>query len=71
MKTSTKASKIISLLRRNNGATVMEMPKTAGWREHGVRGFISGTLKKKLGLKIESSRGDGKLRRYVILGDAR
>ena len=40
--------------------------KATGWQAHSVRGFLSGTLTKKLGLKIESNPpGDG-ARRYSI-----
>ena len=39
-----------------------------GWQAHTVRGFVSGTLTKKLGLKIESFRSEGKERTYRIKG---
>ena len=43
------------LLRRPGGATVPEMMESSSWQAHSVRGFISGTLKAKLGLTIESA----------------
>jgi Protein of unknown function (DUF3489) len=39
-----------------------------GWQAHTVRGFVSGTLIKKLGLKIESFRNEAKERCYRING---
>lgn len=33
-----------------------------GWHAHTVRGFISGTLTKNLGLKVESFRSEDNLR---------
>lgn len=63
---STKAAKITSLLMRHNGATLAEMSRSVDWQPHSVRGFISGTLKRKLGLKIVSRRDDRKPRKYSI-----
>lgn len=37
-----------------------------GWQAHTCRGVISGVLKKKLGLGIESKR-DGDVTRYQIV----
>ena len=69
--TTTKAAKIIGLLRRNNGATISELTKATSWQAHSVRGFMSGTLKKKQGILINSNQEDGKPRRYFIDGGDR
>lgn len=69
--TTTKAAKILSLLRRNNGATIAELAKVTSWQAHSVRGFMSGTLKKKQGIQINSGQEDGKPRRYFIDGGDR
>jgi hypothetical protein len=37
----------------------------SGWQAHSVRGFLSGTLKKKHGLTVASEKADG-IRRYRI-----
>lgn len=68
---STKAAKIKSLLMRNNGATLVEMSSATEWHPPSVRGFMSGTLKKKLGLEIVSKREDGKPLRYFIARGAK
>ena len=69
--TTTKAAKIIGLLRRNNGSTIAELTKATSWQAHSIRGFMSGTLKKKQGIQISSSQEDGKPRRYFIDGGDR
>lgn len=48
------------------GATVTEMMEASGWQQHSVRGFLAGTIKKKLGFILTSSKTAGELRRYRI-----
>lgn len=62
----TKQSVLIGLLKRKAGATIDDVKKITGWQAHSVRGAISGTLKKKLGLKVESEAVDGRGRVYRI-----
>jgi hypothetical protein len=40
--------------------------KATGWQSHSVRGFLSGTLGKKMGLKIESSKTNDGERVYCL-----
>jgi len=40
--------------------------KATGWRGPTVRGFVSGTLIKKQGLKVESFRSKAKERTYRV-----
>ena len=61
----TKSSVILHLLSRDNGATLKELAAAADWQEHSVRGFMSGTLKKKHGLELTNQIVDGK-RRYSV-----
>ena len=60
----TKQSVLIELLSRRNGATIAEAVKATGWQPHSVRGAISGTLKKKLGLAVTSDKIEGRGRVY-------
>ena len=53
------------LLSRENGATVKELAAAADWQEHSIRGFMSGTLKKKHGLEVTTQIVDGKRRHRV------
>jgi hypothetical protein len=58
---------VIDLARRSQGATLAEIMELTGWQAHTVRGFISGTLMKKLGLKVESFRSKEKERTAHII----
>ncbi len=62
----TKSQILIALLRRAKGASIAELAKASNWQAHSVRGFLSGTLKKKQGLAIASTREEGKDRRYHV-----
>ncbi len=64
----TKQALLIDLLRRKDGATIGEIVDAIGWQPHSVRGAISGTLKKKLGLTVESTVVDDRGRVYRIVG---
>jgi hypothetical protein len=56
----SKTPKILELLKRPGGVTLKELMKATGWQAHSVRGFLSGTVGKKLGTPVESSkRADG------------
>ena len=61
-----KGETITALLKQVTGATLAELTAATGWQAHSVRGFLSGTLKKKLGYTVESERGDDGVRRYRI-----
>jgi outer membrane biosynthesis protein TonB len=50
----SKTAEIIALLKRKGGATTRELMKATGWQPHSVRGFLSGTLRKKMGLDVKS-----------------
>jgi hypothetical protein len=52
-----KICRAIELLKRQGGVTLQELMTATGWQPHSVRGFISGTVGKKKGLIIESTKG--------------
>jgi hypothetical protein len=62
----TKKAEVIDLMRRSQGATLAEIMELTGWQSHTVRGFVSGTLIKKLGLEVESFRSNEKERTYRV-----
>ena len=62
----TKTTKVIALLQRSSGATLAQLMRATGWQAHSVRGFLAGTLIKKLGLKAESNKPENGDRVYSI-----
>ncbi len=62
----SKTEKILALLKRSGGATLKEIMKATDWQAHSVRGFISGTLGKKMGLTVASAKGEDGERGYSI-----
>jgi hypothetical protein len=61
-----KTELVISLLSTQIGATVEDIMNATNWQKHSVRGFLSGTVRKKFGLNLISEvAGDG-ARRYRI-----
>ncbi len=42
----TKIEAVIRLLRRPNGATIVQIQKTTGWQPHSVRAALTGLRKK-------------------------
>lgn len=66
-KSKSKQQQMIALLSRPEGASIAELMEATGWQQHTVRGAMSGTLKKRLGLQIESVKTEGADRTYRIL----
>jgi hypothetical protein len=64
----SKTERILDLLKRKDGATLAEIMKATDWQPHSVRGFISRTLGKKMGLTVASVKGEDGERRYSIKG---
>ena len=62
----SKAAKILDLLKRADGAFLKDLMKATGWQAHSVRGFLSGTVGKKLGLKVASTKSEDGERTYSI-----
>jgi DNA-binding IclR family transcriptional regulator len=63
---AARAAKVLDLLRRPDGATLAELMKATGWQAHSVRGFLSGTVNKKLGLAVTSAKAEDGARTYSI-----
>lgn len=57
--TTTKQSQLVTLLRSAAGASMEQMMALTGWQSHTVRGMLSGSLRKRLGLDVQCQRVDG------------
>jgi len=65
-RTGSKTAKVLDLLKRPGGITAKELMKATGWQPHSVRGFLSGTVGKKMGLTVTSTKGADGERTYSI-----
>ena len=57
---------VATVLKRAGGVSAAELMTTTGWQAHSVRGFLSGTVRKKMGLTVVSEKGADGLRTYSV-----
>jgi hypothetical protein len=62
----SKTAKVVALLKRPGGVTIKDLMKATDWQQHSVRGFLSGTVGKKMGLTVVSMKGENGDRIYSI-----
>jgi hypothetical protein len=62
----SKKGAVIELLRHKEGVTAAEIAKRTKWQAHSIRGFISGTISKKMKLAVESVRNEQGERVYKV-----
>jgi hypothetical protein len=62
----SKTQTILELLKRPGGATAKALLKATGWQPHSLRGFLSGTAGKKMGLTVTSTKGEDGERSYSV-----
>ena len=64
----SKTAIVLDLLKRQGGVSAKELMKATGWQPHSVRGFLSGTVGKKMGLTVTSTKGEDGERTYSLKG---
>jgi len=62
----SKKATVLELIRRADGASLKEIADATQWQAHSVRGFISGSLGKKMGLSVESFKRPDGVRAYKV-----
>jgi hypothetical protein len=64
----SKTSRVIEMLKREGGVTLQEIMTEMGWQSHTTRALMSagGSLAKKHGLTVESTKGENGERTYSI-----
>jgi hypothetical protein len=65
-RSGSKTAKILDMLRRPGGSSAKELLKATGWQSHSLRGFLSGTVGKKMGLSLTSTKGEDGERVYSL-----
>lgn len=66
-----KIAILVEQLRQPEGATVQAMMEATGWQAHSVRGALSGTIKKGLGIGVTSEKTEaGRIYRAVRAAQA-
>jgi hypothetical protein len=65
-KTGNRSQAILALLKQPEGTTLGAIVQSTGWQAHSVRGFISGTVRNKMGLNVISTRDESGVRTYRI-----
>jgi len=62
----SKTETVLTLMKREGGVTLKGIMETTGWQAHSVRGFISGTIGKKMGLTVVSTKAESGERTYTL-----
>lgn len=62
----SKTAAILDMLKRPGGVTAKELLKVTGWQPHSLRGFLSGTVGKKMGLTVTSAKDEDGDRNYSV-----
>jgi hypothetical protein len=71
-KSGSKQARVLAMLGRPEGATIVAIMRATHWQHHSVRGFFAGVVRKRLDLDLRSEKVDGdRVYRIVPSGGAR
>jgi hypothetical protein len=62
-----RSAQVIALLTAEGGASLEQLAELTGWQRHSLRGFLSGTIRKRMGLNVISSNDANGTRTYRII----
>lgn len=66
---TSKTRALLKLLHSSKGASMAQLQHASGWQAHSVRGFLAGTVKRRLGLTVLSKVSQSGERLYSIGGN--
>src|SRR5205823_1254267 len=64
---TSKKERVLAMLKTEKGVTLGQLMGGTGWQSHSVRGFLSGTIGKNMGLTVESTKREDGERVYRVL----
>jgi hypothetical protein len=64
----SKTAMVLELLSRPEGATLQDLMAATRWQAHSVRGFLSGSLHKKMGRKLVRIKREDGANVYLLEG---
>ena len=63
----TKTATILKFLRRPKGATIAELRKAVGWKDHSIRAALTGLRKK--GYEVVREKNEAGINHYRVSGE--
>jgi hypothetical protein len=58
-RSGSKQTQVLAMVRRPKGVTVAAIMTATGWQQHSVRGFLAGTVRRKLALPLLTEQAEG------------